>query len=134
VYVASPNKKMKKLCQLLFQDRAGLLEHLHRCSVRDSRQYNLLWKSQNVPVYLRKFVFLRQSAPFQGWYKAQYSCGPLKKSEINWTWLRLSISDWLIIMKGPGGLLLVIPTSLRSSSYSFIGGDSRNKKQLNLDI
>jgi hypothetical protein len=37
-------------------------------------------------------------------------------------------------MTGPGGLLLVIPGSLRSSSYSFIGGDARNKKQLNLDI
>ncbi len=29
---------------------ALFLEHLHWCSVRDSRQYNLLRKSQNVPV------------------------------------------------------------------------------------
>jgi hypothetical protein len=28
----------------------------------------------------------------------------------NWTWHRLSISDWSIIMIGPGALLLVVPT------------------------
>jgi hypothetical protein len=36
-----------------------------------------------------------------------------KKSVTNWTWLRLSISDWLIIMIGPGGLLLVVPTYMQ---------------------
>jgi len=36
-----------------------------------------------------------------------------KKSVINWTWLRLSISDWSIIIIGPGGLLLVVPTYMQ---------------------
>ncbi len=39
-------------------------------------------------------------------------CTPPKKSVINCTWLRLSISHWLITMItmiGPGGLLLVVP-------------------------
>jgi hypothetical protein len=55
-----------------------------------------------------------------------------KKSVINWTSLRLSISDCLIIMIGLGGLLLVVPTY--SSSYSFIGGVATKTKKLNLDI
>jgi hypothetical protein len=33
----------------------------------------------------------------------------LQKRVINWTWVWLSISDWSIIMTGPGGLLLVDP-------------------------
>jgi hypothetical protein len=33
-----------------------------------------------------------------------------KKNVLNGTWLRRSISDWSIIMIGPGGLLLVVPT------------------------
>jgi len=55
---------------------------------------------------------------------------PPKQSVINWTWQRLSISDWSIIMIGPDGLLLVVPIY---SSYSFIGGVAKNK-QLHLDI
>ncbi len=38
----------------------------------------------------------------------QHSCAPPKKSVINWTWLQLSIFDWLTIMIRPGGLLLVV--------------------------
>ncbi len=48
--------------------------------------------------------------------------------------MRLSISDWSIIMIGPGGLLLVVPTyEICSSSYRFTGGVAK-KKKLNLDI
>ncbi len=36
----------------------------------------------------------------------------LQKRVINWTWLRLSISDWSIIMIGRGGFLLVVPTNM----------------------
>ncbi len=36
---------------------------------------------------------------------------------INWTWLRLSIYDWSIIMIGPGGLLLLIPSHMQSLFY-----------------
>jgi hypothetical protein len=37
------------------------------------------------------------------------------KRECNkyWTWLQLSISDWSIIMIGPCGLLLVVPTNMQ---------------------
>jgi hypothetical protein len=31
-------RQTKGVCHLLFQDRTGLLEHLHQCSVCDSRQ------------------------------------------------------------------------------------------------
>jgi hypothetical protein len=34
--------------------------------------------------------------------------------------MQLSISDWSIIMIGPGGLLLVVPTYMQFQS--FIGG------------
>jgi hypothetical protein len=33
---------------------------------------------------------------------------PLQKSVINMIWLLLSVSDWPIIMIGPGGLQLVV--------------------------
>jgi hypothetical protein len=64
--------------------------------------------------------------------KAQHSCVPPKKSVINWTWLRLSISDWLIIMIGPGGLLLVLPTYIQFQLQFYWWG--YQKKQRNLDI
>ncbi len=34
---------------------------------------------------------------------------PAKKSVINMIWLLLSVSDWLIIVISPGGLLIVVP-------------------------
>jgi hypothetical protein len=44
------------------------------------------------------------------------------KKECNKLDLRLSISDWSIIMIGPGGLLLVVPMYMQFRGYSFIGG------------
>jgi hypothetical protein len=41
-----------------------------------------------------------------------------KKSVINTIWLVLSISDWLIMMIGPGGLLLVVPHLVVSVSWA----------------
>jgi hypothetical protein len=38
--------------------------------------------------------------------------------------------DWLIIMIGPGGLLLVVPTYLQFQLHSFIDGVAK-KTQLN---
>jgi hypothetical protein len=37
----------------------------------------------------------------------------LQKRVINWTSLQLSISNWLIIMIGPGGLLIVVPMHMQ---------------------
>jgi hypothetical protein len=36
-----------------------------------------------------------------------------KQSVVNGTWLQLSISYWSIIMIGPDGLLLVVPTYMQ---------------------
>jgi hypothetical protein len=47
--------------------------------------------------------------------------------------LRLSISNWSIIMIGPGGLLLVVPHVHAVLVSVFIGGVAQ-KKQLNIDI
>jgi len=44
-----------------------------------------------------------------GRYKAQQPCAPAKKSVINMIYLLLSVSDWPIIMIGPGGFLLIVP-------------------------
>jgi len=49
----------------------------------------------------------------------------LQNRVINWTWLRLSISDWSIIMIGPGGLLF-----LHICSSSFIGGVAKKTAKL----
>jgi hypothetical protein len=77
------------------------------------------------------------SAPYswnrRGWWKAQYSCAPPKKSVINWTWLRLSIFDWSIITIGPGGLLLVVPMYMQFSLQFYWWG-CRKIKHLNYDI
>jgi hypothetical protein len=56
------------------------------------------------------------------------SCAPPKKSVINWTWLRFSISDW------SRWFAINSPLCIYCSSFSFIGGVYQNKKQLNLDI
>jgi hypothetical protein len=40
-----------------------------------------------------------------------------KRTVINCTGLRLSVSDWLVIMIGPGGLLLVVPTYMQFQFY-----------------
>jgi hypothetical protein len=125
-----------------------LLEHLHRCSVCDSRQLNLLWKSQNVPVELRKLVFMhqiRRASP--GWEIGFYapnswsfpwlgkSCNTvvhLQKRVINWTWLLFSVSDWSIIMIGQDGLLLVVLAYMQFQLQFYWWG--RQKKQLYLEI
>jgi hypothetical protein len=38
-------------------------------------------------------------------WKVQQHCAPAEKSVTNMTWLLLSVSDWLIILIGAGGLL-----------------------------
>jgi hypothetical protein len=43
----------------------------------------------------------------------------LKKSVINMICLLLPVFDWSIMMSGPGGLLLVIPTYFAESSPCF---------------
>ncbi len=58
----------------------------------------------------------RKVAICEVWFRkmvlAQNNCAqfaPAEKSVINMIWLLLSVSDWPIIIIGPGGLLLVVP-------------------------
>ncbi len=45
---------------------------------------------------------------------------------MNWTRLRLSISDWSIIMIGPGGLLLVVPSDMQFQVQFYWWGCQKN--------
>jgi len=53
-----------------------------------------------------------------------------KKSVINWTWLRLSIFDWWIIMIGPGGFFLVVPMYLQFQLQFYWWGCPKNTAEL----
>jgi hypothetical protein len=46
---------------------------------------------------------------------------PAEKSVLNMIQLMLSVSDWRIIMIGPDGLLLVVPSPICCRSLSFMG-------------
>ncbi len=63
--------------------------------------------------------------------KRRNSCAPPKKSVINWTWLRLSISDWLIIMIGRDGLLSAVPTYMQLQlQFYWWGCPKKNQPKL----
>ncbi len=57
-----------------------------------------------------------------GWYKAQQYCAPGEKSLINMISILLSVSDWLRVMIGTGGLLLVLPNLFAAPVSNFMGG------------
>jgi hypothetical protein len=85
-----------------------------------------------VPVAFRKWDFRHQSrATCRGGYtafkwelhvRANTVVHLQKKSVINWTWLRLSISHWSIVMIDAGGLLLVVPTYMQFQSQFYWWG------------
>jgi hypothetical protein len=52
----------------------------------------------------------------------------LEKSVINMIWLMFSVFDWLIIMIGPSGLLLGVPTYLESSFQLYVWGCKKTSK------
>jgi hypothetical protein len=82
---------------------------------------------------IEEIGFLHQiRASCCGWWKAQHNGAPTKKSVINWTWLRLNIFDWLIMIV-PGGLLLIVPTYMQFRLQFYWWGCPQ-KNQLNLDI
>ncbi len=61
-------------------------------------------------VWLRKMVLApRNCACCRGLEKAQQRFAPAEKSVLNMIYQLLSVSDWPIVMIGPGGLLLVVP-------------------------
>ncbi len=51
----------------------------------------------------------------------------LREEPINWTWLWLSISDWSIIMIGPGGLLLVVSMYMQFQLQFYWWGCQKKK-------
>jgi hypothetical protein len=74
-------------------------------------------KSEHMPVWLRKLVFLLHvcSVSWGGWYKRAAKVVHLvEKSVINMMWLLVPVFDWWLMMIGPGGLLLVVPICLQS--------------------
>jgi hypothetical protein len=75
-------------------------------------------------LFCNKFVYLAVAV------KRAHSCAPPKKSVINWTWLRLSISDWSIIMIGPGGLLLVVPMNMQFQLQFYCWGCPKQTAKL----
>jgi hypothetical protein len=82
-----------------------------------------LKKTQNISVWLS----IIPDIPVAGTRRKQQHCGAApaeKKSAINIIRLQLSVSDWSIILIGPGGLLLVVPPhppySLLFTSFNFM--------------
>jgi hypothetical protein len=77
----------------------------------DSKIYcekvKICWFSSGNWFFSTKFVQVAVAA------KVQHTVVHLQKRVINWTWLQLSICDWSIIMIGPGGMLLVVPTYMQ---------------------
>jgi hypothetical protein len=86
----------------------------------------MCWFSSGNWFFCTKFVQLARAG------KRHNTVMHLQKRVINWTWLRLSIYDWLIIMIGPGGLLSVVLTYMQLVIDLLVG--LPKKKQLNLDI
>jgi len=76
-----------------------------------------------VPVYLRKLLYLQQIRAACTWLVkgATLVKDATQLSTSNWTWLRLSISDWSIIMVCPSDLLLVKgATQLSTSNWTWL--------------
>jgi hypothetical protein len=111
---------------------------------------NRAWWTQNIStsahsMWLHRVKFIVKKSKCAGWaqeigFDAPNSCrlprlvkcATHECNKLNWTWVRLSSSDWLIIMIGPGGLLLVVPTYMQFHLQFYSWGC--HKKQLNFDI
>jgi hypothetical protein len=78
-------------------------------------------KIQNVPVWLRKLVWGQHNCTGLGVAGERHNRAVhlQKKSVINVIWLLLSVSDWSIIIIGPGGLLLLVPRPICCPCFSF---------------
>jgi hypothetical protein len=91
------------------------LEHPQQCSVCDYEQWNwmkeyagLAWGNWFCPYMFTQFA--------EAGKRHNKSIHVAEKSVINVIWLFLPVSDWLIIMIGPGGLISVV-SHLSSPSY-----------------
>jgi len=77
----------------------------------------------------RKWCFCCTFAQFaaEAGKKAHHSCAPAREecNKYDLSECLLPVFDWSIIMIGPGGLLLVVPTYLQSPAFSFMCGGCR---------
>jgi hypothetical protein len=78
-------------------------------------------KSQNMWIWLKKMVLAQHNCTIcSGWQNAQ-QCTCRKECD-KYDLTAAGVSDWLIIMIGPGGLLLVVPDLCAASfSVSWVG-------------
>jgi hypothetical protein len=106
------------------------LEHLQWCSVCDSRQSIFLRKSQNVPMKLRKFVFLHQIRAALPWVvngatqlcTSQKECNKLHLTTAQYFWL-VDHNDW------SRWFAISSPRSICSSSSTFYWWGCQKKKK-----
>jgi hypothetical protein len=94
----------------------GLLTILEAMSLSRSAQCVMLhskigWtKLKNVLVWLKKTVLAQHNCTVCGRvWRLVKGTATTKNSVIYMIWLLVTVSDWPIIMIGPGGLLLVVP-------------------------
>jgi hypothetical protein len=100
------------LCQSYIQAHPTSISTCTQYVTQDSKIYSE--KVKMCRFSSRNSLFLHQiCAACCGWWEEKQSCAPPKKSVINWTWLRLSISDWSVILIGPDGLLSVVFTNMQ---------------------
>jgi hypothetical protein len=115
--------------------KAGTKNFFVPYSILTGAQYVTLhikirWRKSNiqyagVAAQENQMVFLLHICSVRwGWYKAVHM---LEKSVINMIWLLLPVFDLPIMMIGPGGLLLVVPTYLQSSFQFYWLGCQKNK-------
>jgi hypothetical protein len=111
------------------------LEHLHCCSVCDSRQLNLLWKKWKCAGLAQEIDFSAPNSCTLQWPgKWRNTAVHFQNKECNkLDLIAAQYSDWSIIMIGPGGLLLVVPKYMQFQLQFYWWG-CQKKKQLNLDI
>ncbi len=103
-------------------------EHPHPCSVV-TLHIKIGWRKVNICRYgSRKWFFSCIFAQFaEASKKRSKAVHPLEKSVINMTWLLILVFDWPIIMIGPVGLLLVVPTYLQSFVWVLWVGLQKSK-------
>jgi hypothetical protein len=100
------------------------LEHLQRCLVCDSRHYNLLWNSQNVP----EIGFTAPNSCIVQWpvngatqlCTSQRECNKLHLTAAQYFWL-VDHNDW------SWWFAISSPPRICSSNFSFIGGIAKKK-------
>ncbi len=88
-----------------------LVLSMWRCTLKSGEG-----KSKFAGLALEMVFLLHVCSVCWGWLKAQQRCAPAREECKKYDLMVIRIFDWSIIMIGPGGLLLVVP------SFSLTGG------------